>query len=307
MSVAMHDEGVDDVPNPRLFIRGLPQDTSKEALLKTFERFGKIVDTNLLMTPDNLCKGVAFITYSTIEEATAAIDECQRPVLIKQQDVLLSVKYSETQQVRRQRNERNKARQHMLSSAGSSVPASPSSMQHTPHSSSVATSVLVPPGIPPPPPPPPPPTTVPPSPSNAPRFMPPGQIAPTTPPPAYPSVPSQLMTHPQAHPLQQQSFLLTNPYASLPMAVPPRQMNQPPVAPFPGSGDFFLSSSTPIGEQTLQALLSPFGPISNVLLTGNGAVVRMHDRNVHVAIVRQFSSGVVLPFSGQVVFAALVA
>lgn len=110
VSIAMHDEGVDDVPNDRIFIRGLPQWATKDHLKQCFSRFGTIVDSAVLMNPLGQCKGSGFVQFSSLEEATAAI-EARKSVRIENWDKELEVKYSETAEVKQQRQERNKNRQ----------------------------------------------------------------------------------------------------------------------------------------------------------------------------------------------------
>lgn len=110
VSIAMHDEGVDDLPNDRIFIRGLPQWATKEHLKQCFARFGTIVDSAVLMNTLGQCKGSGFVQFLSIEEATAAI-EARKSVRIENWDGELEVKYSETAEVRQQRQERNKNRQ----------------------------------------------------------------------------------------------------------------------------------------------------------------------------------------------------
>lgn len=110
VSIAMHDEGVDDVPNDRIFIRGLPQWATKDHLKQCFLRFGTIVDSAVLMNTLGQCKGSGFVQFSSLEEATAAI-EARKSVRIENWDKELEVKYSETDEVKQQRQERNKNRQ----------------------------------------------------------------------------------------------------------------------------------------------------------------------------------------------------
>lgn len=111
VSIAMHDEGADHLPNPRIFIRGLPPDSTKKQLLTAYGVFGTVVDAHFLTTPDNQSKGVAFVSFQSTEEAAAALAASDKPMTIGDRQVQLSVKYSETASVRQQRSERNKVRQ----------------------------------------------------------------------------------------------------------------------------------------------------------------------------------------------------
>lgn len=110
VSIAMHDEGVDEIPNERIFVRGLPQWATKEHLRQRFSTFGTIVDCAVLMNPLGQCKGSGFVHFSSVDEATSALKD-SKSLRIEGCDNTLEVKFSETREVRQQRQERNRHRQ----------------------------------------------------------------------------------------------------------------------------------------------------------------------------------------------------
>lgn len=116
VSIAMHDEGSDDIPNDRLFIRGLPQWTTKEHLQKCFSPFGTVVQADVLVNYQGQCKGSGFVQFSTVDEATAAL-QSQGTIRVPNWDSPLEVKYSETTEAHQQRQERNRSRQKLWSNS----------------------------------------------------------------------------------------------------------------------------------------------------------------------------------------------
>jgi hypothetical protein len=282
VSMAMHDEGGEDVPNPRVFIRGLSQDCTKKQLLAAFNKFGVIVDTHFLTTPENWCKGVAFISYQTTEEAAAAVSGCFKPIRIGDRDVSLIVKFSETASVRKQRCERNKARQ----SSGRGTPQSAGSYSGLSNFGSPNPGSFVIPHM----------QAMPPFYPGVPFVIPPQSSA------LVPcAMPAAAVAHPPPMPAQLPLGLtLVNPYALGDPSPVPAQL------PFPCSGDVFLSSPTgPISEQAMWMVLSSFGTPGQVLIVNGGMVVRMSDRSCHEALVQQLGRGVILP-AGQVIYSSLL-
>jgi RNA recognition motif-containing protein len=109
VTLSMHDEGVDDAPNERLFIRGLPEWATQVHLRNAFSTFGTIVDVSLLLNNAGHCKGAGFVQFSSTEEATAAMNGCHS-ARIENFDFDLEIKYSESPEVHLQRQERNRER-----------------------------------------------------------------------------------------------------------------------------------------------------------------------------------------------------
>lgn len=110
VSIAMHDEGVDEVASNRVFVRGLPQWATKGHLQLCFSAFGTVLGCAVLMNPLGQCKGSGFVQFSSVEEATAAVNAKEK-VRMENWDSPLDVKFSETLEVRQQRQERNRNRQ----------------------------------------------------------------------------------------------------------------------------------------------------------------------------------------------------
>lgn len=110
VSIAMHDEGIEGFPNPRLFIRGLPQWATKDHLSQTFSPFGEIVHCELLVDSHACCKGSGFIQFTSTEEATRAL-EAKESLRLPQWPFPLEIKFSETQETHQKRQNRNRLRQ----------------------------------------------------------------------------------------------------------------------------------------------------------------------------------------------------
>merc|ERR1712000_414476 len=73
VSYAMHNEGVEDSPNPRLFIRGLPPYTCREHLEEIAVRFGPVTEILVIINNDTKkCKGSGFLTFERQEDAVRA-------------------------------------------------------------------------------------------------------------------------------------------------------------------------------------------------------------------------------------------
>lgn len=126
VSIAMHDESIDDLPNPRLFVRGLPQWTTKEHLEKSFSPFGLVRKTEVLVNPQGQCKGSGFVQFSTTEEAKSAISSAAS-IKIDNWEGELEIKYSETAEARKLRQERNRQRHRWWNNSlvHTGTPASP--------------------------------------------------------------------------------------------------------------------------------------------------------------------------------------
>lgn len=57
-----------------VWLCGLPFNTDEKVLRKDFEECGEIVSLNMLKKPDGSCRGVAFITYKTMEAVDKACE-----------------------------------------------------------------------------------------------------------------------------------------------------------------------------------------------------------------------------------------
>ncbi|ORC93847.1 putative RNA-binding protein [Trypanosoma theileri] len=266
VSIAMHDEGVDDIPNDRIFIRGLPQWTTKEHIKQCFSRFGTIVDAAVLMNPLGQCKGSGFVQFSSIDEASAAI-EARKSIRIENWDTELEVKYSETAEVRQQRQERNKNRQRH----------SPKYRQHPSPFPLYSPPVPVVPSMP--------------------AYPMLGMPAPF---PLFYSQPT-IATTASTSPHIIYSPMVTSP--ALPVYTPQQAVFEPKPSLFPCSGDLHLSGVA-LTESTLLALLQRYGTVeAKDILNDSGAAVRMTDRGVHTLIAQQLN-GAVFP-NGQVMTVGL--
>ncbi|KEG11445.1 putative RNA-binding protein [Trypanosoma grayi] len=267
VSIAMHDEGVDDVPNDRIFIRGLPQWATKEHLKQCFSPFGNIVESAVLMNPLGQCKGSGFVQFSSIEEARAAID-ARKTIRIENWDTELEVKFSETAEVRQQRQERNKNRQKH----------SPKYRQHpSPYPLYSPPVSMVPP---------------------MPAFPVLGMPAPF--PMFYPQT-TLTAAAPSPHVLY--SPMVTSSALHVYSSAPP--VFEPILDRFPSSGDLHFSGVS-FTEASLMSLLQRYGAVeAKDILEDSGAAVRMVDRGLHTLIAQQLNG---LVFSnGQVMAVGLYA
>lgn len=129
VTIAMHDEGAGDVPNERLFIRGLPQWVSKDHVREALERYGEIVEVSVLMNQYGLCKGAGFVSFKSVDDATTAIKDAHN-IRIENWDFPLEIKYSETAEARQQRQMRNFDR---LRKSAPSTPSNQAHVQHQQH------------------------------------------------------------------------------------------------------------------------------------------------------------------------------
>lgn len=59
----------------QVFIGGLLRDTYEDTLVPMLERCGTIHDLRLMTSPEGLCKGFAFCTFSTPDEAKEAVKQ----------------------------------------------------------------------------------------------------------------------------------------------------------------------------------------------------------------------------------------
>ncbi|RNF18634.1 RNA-binding protein [Trypanosoma conorhini] len=260
VSIAMHDEGVDEIPNDRIFIRGLPQWATKDHLRHCFSRFGTIVESAVLMNALGQCKGSGFVQFSSIEEATAAI-EARKTIRIENWETGLEIKYSETAEVRQQRQERNKKRQ-----------------KHSPkYRQPQLPYQAFPPQLP---------------------VVPPMSAYPmlgiATPFPLF--YPQPALSPPAASPHIMYSPMVTS--SAVPVYTPPPGVFEPNPDVFPASGDLHFSGVA-LTESTLVSLLQCYGKVAaKDMLSDAGAAVRMADRGLHGTIAQQLN-GTIFP-NGQV-------
>lgn len=267
VSIAMHDEGVNDAPNSRIFVRGLPQWATKEHMRHCFSVFGKILDCAVLMNPLGQCKGSGFVQFETTEEATMAVDS-QEAIKIDNWDGSLEVKYSESLEVRQQRQERNRRRQKnwggfsKYKNGNAAVPIK----------------------------------------SPFPFYQPALPMIPS--PQGFPMighVPFPLV-YPQPSPVHANSPHPTQ--IIYPQPIVHSGFFQPPAVivvdtpPLPQKGDLHCSGMQ--SEELLQTLLHPYGPVAEIkVLDPNSIAVRMKDQLQHPLIAQQlngtiFSTGQVL-------------
>lgn len=268
VSMAMHDEGVDEEPNNRLFVRGLPQWVTKEHLNKSFQLYGQIEECAVLMNPLGQCKGSGFVQFSAVDEATAAVRDREN-IHIDNWCGPLEIKYSETADVRKQRQERNRQRQKcspkFKSNNSNSTPATPFFQSY-----SQPVSIL-------------------PSPQAFPMMsysvMCSPQVA-NTPHVPTPVVYSNPMTtslgSSSGSPLFSQPYVVVNPTT------------------FPSKGDLLLAGG-PLSEDLVRMLVQPYGVVENILAFDGtkSFAVRMSDSNSHPIIAQNldgtlFSTGQVL-------------
>jgi len=62
------------LPSNSLYVSNLPPEVDKSAAQQMFSRFGPILDARVMKNEAGVSKGVAFIDFSMIESAAAAID-----------------------------------------------------------------------------------------------------------------------------------------------------------------------------------------------------------------------------------------
>lgn len=297
VSIAMHDEGVDDMPNERIFIRGLPPWATRDIVRQAFAAHGAIVECTVLLNSSGQCKGAAFVQYASIDDAQRVIDNA-RLVKIENWDFELEVKFSETQVVRQMRLQRNRERmKSVMAQANQGV-----SMLPTPTHGS---TLLTPHGMPP---------------FHANMNMPLGVLpSPTAPPPfplAFANQQSQL-GGPMSGPLVPPPMFMPNTpppqgqFMGFPAPPPPQMqlgahmtapMPAPLPPPFPSSGDLYFCSA-PVNEETVYGLLGHrFGLLDQCKAVpgASGCVIaRLKDRNFHFLVAQQlngtvFSTGDVL-------------
>ncbi|EAN87679.1 Double RNA binding domain protein 7 [Trypanosoma cruzi] len=255
VSIAMHDEGVDEIPNDRVFIRGLPQWANKDHLRHCFSRFGSIVDSAVLMNPLGQCKGSGFVQFSSIDEATEAI-KARKTIRIENWDAELEIKYSETAEVRQQRQERNKNRQRHSPKYGQHQ------LQYQLFNSSA--SVV----------------------SPIPAFPVLGMSAP------FPFFYPRPALSPAASPHIIYSPMVPSPV--VPVYPSPPVVFKSKLDLFPSSGDL-LFTGVSLTESTLLSLLQCYGKVdSKDIFDDAGAAVRMVDRGLHLIIVQQLN-GTIFP------------
>ncbi|KAK7197123.1 Double RNA binding domain protein 7 [Novymonas esmeraldas] len=264
VSIAMHDEGLDDQPNDRLFIRGLPQWATKEHLRQMFSPYGVITECAVLMNPLGQCKGSGFVQFSSQQDATAAI-RARDSISIDDWPHQLEVKYSESAEVRQMRQERNRNRQrHWLPSPqyrgnnNNNNNSTPSSLPSPYPSFSPPLSVI-------------------PSPQGFPvmNAMPFPMVYPPT--PSTTGAPTQIV-YPQ--PIYQSM----SPFFSA-SAVP-----LPAPIPLPQKGDLHFSGP-PLTEELLRLLLHSYGDVEAIKKLDNdsGIAVRMRDTTKHALVVQQLN------------------
>lgn len=63
-----------EIKNSNVYVAGLPDNITEDALYSLFEPFGKIITHKLLINPDNSSRGVGFVRYSLKSEAQLAIE-----------------------------------------------------------------------------------------------------------------------------------------------------------------------------------------------------------------------------------------
>lgn len=270
----MHDEGLDDQPNDRLFIRGLPQWATKEHLRHIFSPYGTIVDCAVLMNPLGQCKGSGFVQFSSTEEATKAL-KTNSGISIEGWPHPLEVKYSESVEARLARQERNRNRQrHWPSSPQYRAPSTPGSMNSAMMGFSPSMSVM-------------------PSPQGFPVMS--TMIFPFVYPQSPPATgaPTQIVYPPPV-------------IQSMPPFYPPGPVQLPVSPSLPQKGDLHFSGC-PLTSDMLQLLLQPFGDIEALCIMENdgGAAVRLKDVSKHPMVVQQLN-GTLFPM-GQIMAVGIYA
>ncbi|CAJ1023998.1 putative RNA recognition motif (RRM, RBD, or RNP domain) [Leishmania utingensis] len=258
VSIAMHDEGLDDQPNDRLFIRGLPQWATKEHLRQMFSPYGVITECAVLMNPLGQCKGSGFVQFSSQQEATAAI-KARDSISMDNWPHQLEVKYSESAEVRQMRQERNRNRQrHWLplpQYRGGNTPSSLPSpyLGFSPPLSLIPSQQVFP----------------------VMNTVPFPMVYPPTPPTT--SAPTQIV-YPQ--PIYQPMPPFYSPSA-LPVLAP---------IPLPQKGDLHFSGP-PLTEELLRLLLQSYGEVEAIKKLDNdtGIAVRLRDVTKHSLVMQQLN------------------
>ena len=68
--------------NKKIFVGGLNYNTDEKSLIKELERFGKVMSCRIIVDRDNgRSKGYGFATFSTRDEALAAIEGLNNQML----------------------------------------------------------------------------------------------------------------------------------------------------------------------------------------------------------------------------------
>lgn len=295
ISVALHDEGAEEVPNERLFIRGLPPWVTREEVTALFRPFGTLTELTILYAPGGGCKGAAFVQFATIEESTRAMNEIQGKRL-PQWTTPLEIRFSESKEVRSVRQKGTRER--MRTSTGSTPSSSGNSTGNVVLPLQPLPLVMLP-GVPP----------------GAPSpYGVAGQPVP---------LPQAVLGTPPGVPL---AYAAATSPAMLAVSFPPPSsvaQGPPPGAfmqvaadgsllpvalqqmmlPFPASGDILLHGP-PLTEGLATQLVSQFGQVEMVQAITNGVVMRLKDRGLH-PLVAQKLSGLVFP-SGYVLQVAVV-
>ncbi|KAG5491870.1 hypothetical protein JIQ42_01779 [Leishmania sp. Namibia] len=258
VSIAMHDEGLDDQPNDRLFIRGLPQWATKEHLRQMFSPYGVIKECAVLMNPLGQCKGSGFVQFSSQQEATAAI-KARDSISMDNWPHQLEVKYSESAEVRQMRQERNRNRQrHWLPSPQYRGGNTPSAL-----------------------------------PASYPGFSPPLSLIPS--PQAFPVVSAMPfpMVYPPTPPTTGAPTQIVYPqpiYQTMPPFYSASAVAIPAPMPLPQKGDLHFSGP-PLTEELLRFLLQSYGEVEAVKKLDNdsGIAVRLRDVTKHALVVQQLN------------------
>lgn len=137
VSIAMHDEGAEEEPNSRLFIRGLPHFVTSDSLASAFRNIKGVTvqDVSVIVNAEGHCKGSGFVTLETTEQAKMCIKELHGRLVpffnAVEKSLIpaeLIVKYSESEATRAERQKRNKERKQSLPKTASQ----PSSANSTP-------------------------------------------------------------------------------------------------------------------------------------------------------------------------------
>jgi RNA recognition motif-containing protein len=123
---SMHSEAADVGPNPRLFIRGLPSFACDRTLQDLVGPFGETAEASVIVHANGRCKGTGFVTFLRLADAARCLDSLDgssrffqsvppsavdlAPQPVETATCTLTVKYSETQQLRAERVRKNKER-----------------------------------------------------------------------------------------------------------------------------------------------------------------------------------------------------
>jgi len=98
-------------PSNNLFVKGLPVDINQEQLKTIFRPYGNIVETKILKDTYNgdntsgISRGMAFVRYTSLQEATAAIQGLNNTT-IPGEAKSISVKYADTEEERNERKQK---------------------------------------------------------------------------------------------------------------------------------------------------------------------------------------------------------